>query len=58
MSDGKLALRNMWFRNKVTNEVMEITIEGSESVVLAFADEIRRLVLASWVQVEASPKVE
>lgn len=56
MSDGKLASRNMWFRNKVTDEVMEITIEGSEAVVKAFAAEIRRLVLASWVQVTEEPK--
>lgn len=56
MSDGKLALRNMWFRNMVTNEVLEITVEGSDGPVCGLVHKISELVLSSvnWEQLEGS----
>ena len=60
-SEGKLlAMRNLAFWNKVTNEVLQVSIEGDfEPVVLMF-HRISRAVLKSedWERMEAVGKVE
>ena len=58
--DDRLAMRNLAFHNKVTNEVLQVSIEGNfEPVVLMF-HWIREAVLKSedWERIEEESEIE